>query len=375
MQLVPVYSETLVQSGGGASSDTDGTVNLGTASQQMYGVRLATVKTSEGGDSIRVFGRVTADETKVFHVNLGTDGYVKETKDDAAGNWVKKDQHLALVYSPDFLAVTGGYLSANERTPIGNSKDAAPSAQNAASAQARADRLRNLGMSDVQIEEVSKTRKIPEDIYVVSPVDGFILTRNISAGQRFERNVDFYTIADLSRVWVVAEVFGSDANAFRPGTMVHVTVPGTDEKFEAHVANVLPQVDAATHTLQVRIEVNNTGFKLRPDMFVDVELPKKESAGLVIPSDSVIDSGTVKRVFVQTAEGRFTPRAIETGWRSGDMVEVTQGLHEGEIVVSEGSFLIDSESRLRRSSVSDKIAESSTPSELTPNTTPEAAHP
>ena len=150
---------------------------------------------------IHAFGKVSADETRIYKVSIGADGYVKTTEKDAVGNFVKKDQHLAVIYSPDFLPLEGGFLSANERTP-GQFKETPTTAQGAASAQARADRLRNVGMSDVQIDEMITKHQIPEDVYVVSPTDGFILSRNISPGLRFEREREFYSIADLSQVWM-----------------------------------------------------------------------------------------------------------------------------------------------------------------------------
>jgi RND family efflux transporter MFP subunit len=287
----------------------------------------------------------------VYRVNLGTDGFVKETHDDAVGNFVRKNQHLAIVYSPEFLAVAGGYLSANERTPGGAAapKDnSVPSiTQGAASAQARADRLRNLGMSDIQIDEISEERKIPENVYVVSPTGGFILSRNISPGVRFERYTEMYTIADLSRVWIMAEVFGKDAQAFRPGAKARVTLPDTGQSFQATVSDVLPEVDPATRVLKPRLLVDNPGFKLRPDMFVNVEVAVSLPAGLSVPADAVLDSGMSKRVFVQTSAGHFEERAVETGWRLNDRVQIVKGVREGETVVAAGTFLVDSESRLQ----------------------------
>jgi membrane fusion protein, copper/silver efflux system len=347
MDLVPVYSEDLAKAVLPETASKTGGIHIDPASQQLYGIRVSKVQNSKGADSIRVFGRVMADETRVYKVNIGADGYVKETHDDAVGNLVKKDQHLALIYSPEFLTVTGGYLSANERTPGTTGKDNPSTPQNAASAQARADRLRNLGMSDVQINEVSSTRKIPEDIYVVSPTDGFILSRNISPGLRFERQTNFYTIGDLSHVWIIAEVFGADAGAFHPGAPVRVTLPETHQVFNARVSSQLPEIDPTSHTYKVRLDADNPGFKLRPDMFVDVELSRALPPGLSVPLDAVIDSGASRHVFVQTSEGNFVSREIRTGWRTEDRIQIVEGLREGDSVVSEGTFLVDSESRLQ----------------------------
>jgi RND family efflux transporter MFP subunit len=202
-------------------------------------------------------------------------------------------------------------------------------------------------MSDSQIDEISANHKIPENIYVVSPTDGFILSRSISPGVRFERYTDMYTIVNLSRVWILAEVFGKDAEAFRPGARARVTLPDTGETFQAKVSNVLPEVDPATRFLRPRLEVDNPGFKLRPDMFVNVELTVSLPTGLSVPADAVVDSGMSKRVFVETSSNHFETREVETGWRLNDRVQIVKGLKEGETVVAAGTFLVDSESRLQ----------------------------
>jgi RND family efflux transporter MFP subunit len=366
MALVPVYAEDAGNSLIPSRDSMPGIVQIDPATQQLYGIRLAEVESDKGQSTLRVFGRVVADPTRVYRVNLGTDGYVKKTLDDAIGNHVTKDQHLAIVYSPDFLSVAGGYLSANERTPgVSNAQRdnvASSTSLGTASAQARADRLRNLGMSDAQINEISANRKIPEDVYVVSPTDGFILSRNISPGVRFERYMEMYTIADLSHVWVLASVFGKDAQAFRPGAMARITIPDTGETFQARVSSVLPQVDPATRIIERRLEVENPGFKLRPDMFVNVELTVPMSAGITVPADAVLDSGLSKRVFVQTSIGHFEARAVDTGWRLNDRVQIVKGLRGGEIVVASGTFLVDSESRLEEVANVESSSRDSAPS-------------
>ena len=290
MELVPVYADDVGKSPlAKTNSDAPG-VKIDSAAQQLYGIRVTQVAKSSGSRSVRVLGRVAADQTRIFRVNVGTDGYVKETQDDAVGNRVKKDQHLAVIYSPEFLTLIGGYLSASERTQSERNSDQ-PASQYAAGVQARGDRLRNLGMSDSQIEELGKSRHIPEDVYVVSPVDGFVISRNISSGQRFEKYTEFYRIADLSHVWILADVFGVDAQAFRPGTLAAITLPDTGQTLRARVTNVLPEVDPATRTMRVRLEADNPGFVLRPDMFVNVELPVSVASGLTVPVDALLDSG------------------------------------------------------------------------------------
>ena len=351
MDLVPVYAEDIGKSIVSIRDAKAGATRIDASSQQLYGIKLARAERDQGRTVIQVFARVVPDETRIYRVNFGTDGYVKETHDDAVGTFVKKDQHLATVYSPDFLSVAGGYLAAHERDPMPVNSGSGVGSQNvsqeAASVQARADRLRNLGMSDSQIQEIAHTRKLPENVYVVSPTDGFIISRSISAGMRFQRQSDLYSIADLSHIWIEAEVFGRNVQALRPGVVANVVLRETGERVRARVKNVLPELDPNSRALKVRLEADNPAFRLKPNMFVSLEVPVVVPTGISVPADSIVDSGIAKRVFVQVAEGVFEPRPVETGWEIGDRVQVVKGLVAGEVVVASGTFLVDSETRLQ----------------------------
>ncbi len=354
MELEPVYAEN-ISATVSASPVMAGVVSIDSEKQQLYGIRVAAVEKSSGTENMRVLGRVMPEDTRVYRINSGMEGVVRETQNDSVGELVKKDQKLAAYYGGDALAVASGFLAATAGVNGSNGKDGArtmpfPGAvakQGQSSVQGYADRLRNLGMSDAQIQEMSENRQLPDSIQVVSPVDGFILSRTISPGQHFERATEFYQIADLSKVWIVADILGSEAQRFRPGTAARVFLSGQGKSFTARVSNVLPQVDPSTRTLKLRLEADNPGFALRPDMFVDVELPVSVPAGLSIPVDSVIDSGRQQRVFVEKSKGVFEPRDVQLGWRLGDRVQVVDGLKEGDRVVSAGTFLVDSESRLK----------------------------
>jgi len=221
------------------------------------------------------------------------------------------------------------------------------SKQGFSSVRGYTDRLRNLGMGEAQIKEMADSHQLPQSIDIVSPVDGFITARSISPGQHFDRSMEVYRIADLSKVWIVADIFDSEVHNFRPGDITRVTLSGQGRTFTARVSNVLPEVDPVTRTLKLRLEADNPGFALRPDMYVDIELLLAKPAGLTVPQDAVIDSGREQRVFVESSSGVFEPRPVQTGWRSADRVEITHGLAEGERVVADGTFLVDSESRLK----------------------------
>ena len=355
MELEPVYAEPVATAVASGVLATPGAVSIDPQKQQLFGIRTAPVEKASGSGRIRALGRVVPEDTRVYRITSGSEGFIRETQGDSVGELVKKDQKLAACYVGDTLAVASGYLAAVAGVNGAVGKDGsrtvpfpgAVNKQGVSSIQGYTDRLRNLGLSDAQIQQMAESRQLPETVNIVSPVDGFILARNITPGQHFDRSMEFYRIADLSRVWILADVFGSEAQNFRPGTIAKVTLSDRGRSFSARVSNVLPQVDPATRTLKLRLEADNPGFALRPDMFVDIELPVPVRAGLTVPLDALIDSGREQRVFVERSNGVFEPRRVQTGWRSGDRVEIVHGLVEGERVVTSGTFLVDSESRLK----------------------------
>jgi len=194
---------------------------------------------------------------------------------------------------------------------------------------------------------VAASRQRPESIDLVAPADGFILARNISPGMHFLHELEFYRIADLRRVWVLAEVFGQEAASLRPGDAACITLKDEGRTLPARVAASLPESEAGGGTVKVRLEADNPGFLMRPEMLVDVELPVRVPAAVTVPLDAVIDSGASARVYVARGEGVFEPREVETGWRSADRVEILRGVRPGEQVVAAATFLVDSESRLQ----------------------------
>ena len=358
MPLVPVYADErgrVTPRVLRAQSDTvwaTGTVNIDSERQRSLGIHVAPVEETSGSRSLRIPGRVTADESRVFRVNSGVEGYVKSTHGDTVGSRVRKGERLAVVYSPDFVSAAGGYLTALARAQDFSGKDAQTGAQIQSTVLNWIYRLRTMGMSDAQIKELDRTRTIPDDIYIVSPVTGFVLARNILPGQGFERRMEFYRIADLSQVWIVADLFGTEAEYLRPGIVARVT--SLDEKITrtARVSDSLPQIDPNTRALKLRLQAANPDLALRPDMFVRVDLTVPVDARLSVPADAVLDSGLSRHVFVDRGHGVFEPREVETGEPFGDRVEIVSGLTEGERVVDSGTFLVDSESRLRTAAAS-----------------------
>ena len=192
-----------------------------------------------------------------------------------------------------------------------------------------------------------RKREVPLTIDILAPADGVVLARSITLGQKFDKGAEWFRIANLDRVWILADLLEGDAPLARPGAIARVTVPGRSGGLTAVVSRVPPQFDPSSRTMKVRLEVENPGALLRPDMYVDVELQIERPEAVTVPVDAIVDSGLRRTVFVEVGEGVFEPRAIETGWRTGDRVEVLSGLEPGDRIVVSGTFLVDSESQLR----------------------------
>ena len=360
MQLEPVFVEDIKNEPTSSSllQLSAGAVSIDGPTQRLLGIRLATVERSKTTRIVRAVGRVVPEDTRVYRLNSGVDGFIRETYQDSRGLLVKKDQKLATYFSPEFLSVASGFLAASERVPGAAGNDGsrtmpfpgALSKQGVSSLQGYTDRLRNLGMSDVQIRRMAESRQLPESIDVVAPADGFILDRNISPGQHFDHGTEFYRIADLGRVWVVAEVDEQETSYLHPGGLARITLKEEGRQLPAHITDSLPQSEAGGETVKLRLEVDNPRFILRPDMLVDVELPIRLPPAVTVPVDALVDSGAHARIYVEHGEGVFEPREVETGWRFGELVEILNGVKPGERVVVAATFLVDSESRLKTAS-------------------------
>ena len=348
MQLEPVYAEQEVgvADPGSPAPTIPGAVHIDSERQQLIGIRVAAVEKTSGTRVLRIPGRVTADETRVFRVNASSEGLVRETHEDTVGTPVKKGQLLAVVYSQEFASGIAGYISAIEQAQNSMKDKETAVIRNSLGVKTWADRLGNLGMSQAQIQEIYETRKMPEGIKVVSPADGFIIARNIHTGLRFDRNMELYRIADLSHVWIVAAIFESQAPYYHRGAAARIALPDQNRSFSARVSDSLPQLDPNSRSLLLRLDADNPNFALLPDMFVDVDLTIASPPGLSVPTGAVLDAGLSKVVYVDRGQGILEPREVQTGESYGGRVLILSGLAEGEKVVASGTFLVDSESRL-----------------------------
>jgi RND family efflux transporter MFP subunit len=214
--------------------------------------------------------------------------------------------------------------------------------------QAAKRRLELWQLSEDQIQQVLTTGEPIHSVTLRAPSGGFVTERNAFPNQKVTPEADLYTITDLSRIWIMADVFESDIASIRTGDAASVMFPnGGAPSITARVNYIQPQVDPTTRTLKVRLDANNPGLRMKPDMFVNVEFGVTGTRQLVIPGEAVLDTGNQQTAFVDLGGGYLEPRQVIVGTRFGDRVAITHGLSEGERVVSSGTFLVDSESQLQ----------------------------
>jgi membrane fusion protein, copper/silver efflux system len=350
MALEPVYEG---EDPGAKLQLPPGAVSISPEKQLLIGVRVVSVEKNSGSRLIRTTGRVEVDNSKVFRVMGGTEGWVRSVQNNPPGTLVKRDDLLASVYSNEFRNAEQAYLGALASLDRVKTSSLAPDESRTSNANLRIneEQLRALGMGEPQMKELAKSRQITRDVTLTSPIDGIVLSRDVFPGQRFDKGSEFYRIADLRKVWITADLFGRDAQFFTPGARVKATVRERGKTILATVSHTPAIFDAASRTLKLRLEADNPGFILRPDMFVDLEFNAKAPEGLAVPQDAVIDSGLQKIVYVEASDGVFEPRPVILGAPFGDFITVTSGLAVGDKVVTSGNFLIDSESKMRSSAL------------------------
>ena len=348
MEMVPVETE---EPPSGASATVQGlsTVRLSEAKRQLIGVKTSEVTRAPFERTVRAVGRVTFDETRLRHVHTKIAGFVEKLYANVTGEVVRQGQPLLDIYSPELLASQQEYLVAlqSRARTAGSSIPSVASSGDALVASAR--RRRELfDLSDEQIKEVETTGKARRTVTLYAPISGTILDRMVTQGQRIEPETDLLTVADLSRVWVLASVYQYELPFVRQGqraTMTLSYLPG--KSYEGRVSLVYPVIDAATRTAQVRIEFTNDGLELKPDMYAQVTLIADLGERTAVPASAVMDTGDRSIVFVDKGQGYFEPRDVKIGIRLPDSYEVLGGLDAGDRVLTSANFFVDSESKLK----------------------------
>jgi len=324
-------------------------VSLSAEKQQAIGLTSAAVMSESLGGSLRVPGVVNAPETGLAQVRVRAAGFVEKVAISQTGVRVARGQTLAWIYSPEIYRAQEEFLAATRWNAA-----PAPSGASASSATDLALAARRglelLGLEDADIDELVRTGRPVRALPVRAPSSGYVTRFNAVLGFRADPETVLYELADLSTVWVVASVHERDIQSVRVGTTAHFAVTGqSTPPVEARVELVEPQLDESTRTSRVRLVLKNRNFLLRPGQFGEVTFALPSAAGLSVPRDAVIHTGEHEYVYVASGNDRFEPRIVRTGAEVGGRIQVVEGLASGESVVSRGSFMLDSESRLQAS--------------------------
>ncbi|MBL8207895.1 MAG: efflux RND transporter periplasmic adaptor subunit [Blastocatellia bacterium] len=345
MDLVPVYEE-------GATTQAnlpEGAFQISPEKQQLIGVQYGEASYQAVTKTIRAVGKMAYDETKITRVHPRIEGWIEEVFVDFTGKQVSKGQPLISLYSPELWQTQQEYLLALKgRNELASSSFREAVASSASLLEAARKRLELWDIDLKQLEHLEHTGKPFKTLTLYAPSNGFILTRNAFPKQRVTPEVELYAIADLSTIWVLADIYEYEASEIKLGQAVSITLPyGGGRPLRGKVAYIYPHLDNTTRTLKVRIEVPNPKFTLKPDMYANVEITIDYGKRLVVPQEAVLDSGAEQTIFIAHEGGYFEPRKVQLGAKVDNNIVVLSGLKAGERVVTSANFLIDSESKLK----------------------------
>jgi Cu(I)/Ag(I) efflux system membrane fusion protein len=357
MDYIPVYADD-----GGDTSVPAGTVTIDPTVVQNIGVRTTAAKLTTLSRTIRTVGRVAFDEERVARLHPKYDGWIEKLFIDRTGDSVTKDTMLMAIYSPQLVATQEEYLLAlnNAETlkesPFRDIREGAASLKRSAR-----ERLELFDVPAHQIAELERTRKVMKSVHIHSPFDGIVMNIGAREGSRITPETELYMIADLSKLWVIVDLYEDDMPWVKEGDMAQMRVSGIPgETFEGKVAYIYPYLEAKTRTVKARLEVDNVDLKLKPEMFANVTLmSNRQLDALTVPSEAVVRTGAREQLFIERAPGKFEPREIKIGVSADGRTQIIEGVHEGEKVVTSSQFLIDSDSKLNEATA--KMLEVSKP--------------
>jgi RND family efflux transporter MFP subunit len=324
-------------------------IQLSPQRMQSIGVKVGTVESKVISDEIRSYGNVQPNERRFAYVQTRFAGWIRQIYADATGDFIAKGQPLFTIYSPDLVASEREYLLAKksaaalQQSAVSGVADGAASLITAAKA-----RLQQFDIPESDIAKLDETGEPITDLIVNSPVAGYITEKNALPNMYVQPDTKLYTIADLSEVWVLAQIFQNDAGKIKPGDPAEVTLdayPG--QVFRGRVDYLLPQLDMATRTLSARLVFPNPGLKLRPGMYVNVSLKLPLGQRLIVPDSAVFHSGTKNLIFTYAGEGNIEPHEVELGPHVGDQFVISKGVRVGDHIITSANFLIDSEAQLQ----------------------------
>jgi len=329
-------------------------VEISPEQQQLIGVKTVRVSLKSLQKVIRTVGRIEADERKLATINTKIEGWIEKLHVDYTGRYVKKGEPLVEIYSPELLATQQEFIStlkwAGKQTgnePVSELQKMLTKDASAALDAAR-QRLRLWDISEKQIKHIEQTGKPVRTLTLYSPVSGFVTQKMAIRGMKVMPGEKLFDIADLSSLWIVADIYEYELPFVKVGQPARITLsyfPG--RQFSSRIDYIYPTLSAETRTAKVRLTLPNPGGRLKPQMFTNVEIRINLGKKLIIPESAVIDTGTSQIVYVDRGEGAFEPREVELGIKADGAVEVLRGIKSGEKVASSANFLIDSEAQLK----------------------------
>jgi Cu(I)/Ag(I) efflux system membrane fusion protein len=330
-------------------AESNHTMTVSPERLQDIGVKFEPAERRPMERTIRTVGRVELDERQIARVTIKLEGWIDRLFVNYTGEQVRQGQMLFTLYSPELLATQEEYLLAwRAARTLGGSEF--PEVASGAKTLLEASRRRLLlwDIEESHIRDLERTGEVLKTLPIHAPQSGTVINKMALAGLQVKPGDELYTIADLSRLWIIGDIYEYELPLVKAGQPATVTLSyAPDVILQAHIGFIYPTVDPQTRTARVRFEVDNPGERLKPGMYTNVELKIPLGSRLVVPKDAVLESGERQIIFIHHGGGRLEWRDARIGLRSGDRVEVLEGLKEGEHVVTSANFLIDSESQLK----------------------------
>jgi RND family efflux transporter MFP subunit len=357
MDLIPVYEDEEE----GADRNV---IKIDPTTVQNLGVRTARVSRGPLTAVIRTVGRVTYDEERIEHIHTKVSGWVENLYVNTTGEPVRKGQKLLSIYSPDLVATQEEYLQAlqyKKETSESQFSDVKSGADTLIEATRR--RLLFMDIDPAQIDSLERSGKVQKTMALRSPSSGIVIDKKVLEGMMVTPGTELYTVANISTVWVMGSVYEYELPFIRKGQEANITLPYYPGiTYRGKISFIYPYLSPDTRTVQVRMVFENPGLRLKPDMYADVMIKSKVTEkALLVPSEAVIRTGTRSIVIKALGEGKFLPKEVVLGPEGQGVVQVKSGLSEGDMVVTSGQFLIDSESNLREAV--NKMIEAQRPAE------------
>ena len=346
MDFVPVYEEQAAPPGGIPGYAP---VDVSERGRKLAGIRTTPAVRGVLHRSIRAVGLVRSDERRVHQFTLKSAGYVERLFIGTTGQLIAQGDPILSIYSPDLLSAESEYLRARQAVQdlrASDMEEVRRAAEDLLNSSKR--KLELLDVPEALIREIERTGAPERSLTFTAPVSGYVTARPVVAGMLVEPGTELYTVTDLSKVWIEADFYEYEAAYLKTGQEASLTLPyDPSVQLTGNIALIYPVLDPGSRTLRVRFETDNPGLVLKPGMYANAELQIQSAEGIIVPDNAVLDTGDRQLVFVETSPGQFTPHLVRVGLRGDGQALLLEGVQEGDAVVVQANFLLDSESRIR----------------------------